>query len=328
MRRLLLVSAAVLLLSAYPFRVRAFDQAVEVEASPYGGSASGQFPRSDAAGCAAWAPPAARVRYGGVGVSLRVRDAAHAIVPTPSSPEASPLASPRAAEQPVAEPDASRWTRRGFIFQASAALERQSYHSLAPASGEVQLSPNAPSTMFSATNVPGPLFRGALGLRFGNDWKNFGVSAGALAMTHVGAVNVNACTASTGAQTACVSYPDALSVFPDLQARIGPFYPFYVELGLGSYNMTTLARPGIYAGAIAGTDSGWELALHYGVHSNFQAPFTDLQWGHRGDFGVKVPLARAIRLGANAALYEGFDRHVEYSGALSVEIGVGSMASP
>lgn len=330
MRRLLLVSGAALLLSAYPFRVRAYDQAVEVEGSPYGGSASGQFALSDAAGCATWAPPAARVRYGGVGVTLRVRDVP-APVPNPVVPEPSNTAAVSAEPEPAPEsepvPPRPRWKRRGFIFQASAALERQTYKLLAPAQGETD-GLTGPAMMVAATNVPSPMTRGVLGARFGNDWQYLGASAGALAFTHVGGVDLHTCTTSSGSEVSCVNYPVDLTVFPDLQARIGPFYPFHVDLGLGSYNVMTLTHPGLYLGAIAGNDAGWEIAVHYGSHANFQGTFSDRNFSSRGDIGLKVPVTSAIRLGANGAIYEGFDRDVEYSGALSIEVGIGSMESP
>jgi hypothetical protein len=99
--------------------------------------------------------------------------------------------------------------------------------------------------------------------------------------------------------------------FPEIQFRFGRLDRFYVDLGLGSYDVPTILRPGGYVGFVWAAAPGWECALHGGLHSAF-----DGVPGIRGSLRFKAPLSRQLQLGFTVAGTSGAYGAIEPEGQL------------
>jgi hypothetical protein len=98
---------------------------------------------------------------------------------------------------------------------------------------------------------------------------------------------------------------------PELLLRVGRLERFHADLGLGSYDVPTLLRPGAYLGVVWAPTSGWECALHAGIHEVF-----DGELGVRGSLGFKAPLAERLQLGVTIAASSGAFDEIEPEGQL------------
>jgi hypothetical protein len=102
---------------------------------------------------------------------------------------------------------------------------------------------------------------------------------------------------------------------PSLIVRGGRVTGLHLEGGLGSYDVPTMTRPGLWGGALWAFQPGWEIALHGGVHQTF-----DGGGGARGALSLKLPLSDAVQIGAGLALSEGAQDRVEPEGQGTIAV--------
>lgn len=103
---------------------------------------------------------------------------------------------------------------------------------------------------------------------------------------------------------------------PELLLRLGPVSPARLELGLGSFNLPTITRPGAYLGlGFSGpAGSGWDLALHYAFVDNLNTiDYT------RWDAELRAPVTDRLRVGAGVAVTSGFEGRIEPEGRLVMD---------
>ncbi|MCU0657676.1 MAG: hypothetical protein MUF64_21175 [Polyangiaceae bacterium] len=89
-----------------------------------------------------------------------------------------------------------------------------------------------------------------------------------------------------------------LELLPDVALRVGKQQQLRGELGLGSYSIDTLLRPGLYVGGTLPVSSTLELTARLGVHRVFD-----------GSPGARLDLSSRWRLGGRA--------HLELAGGIS-----------
>ena len=143
---------------------------------------------------------------------------------------------------------------------------------------------------------------GAGAAKVGYDWRWFGVRGG-----------VNAYEVWDARSDA----RPTLLALPSLIVRGGRVNGFHVEGGLGSYDVPTIMRPGLFLGAAYDFEPGWEIALHGGVHQTF-----DGSGGFRGALTLKLPVTDAVQIGAGLALSEGAQSNVEPEAQAGVTVHV------
>jgi hypothetical protein len=145
---------------------------------------------------------------------------------------------------------------------------------------------------------PGGLAIGA-SAKGGYDWKWFGFRVGVLPwQTWVNPTD----TAPKWA------------IWPSGSLRVGPVNSLRGELGFGDYGISTILRPGLWAGVVYVPDPGWELALHGGINETFDG----FNGGWRGDLALTLPLTRDVQLGLGSALSEGTNAAVNPEGRVSL----------
>jgi hypothetical protein len=260
----------------------------ELEIEAYNGTAAGRFPiPNSGGGCAGTFPPAASLRYAGLGGRVRFFPSAQ-------------------GEHPRASPE-------GFQVSAAVASEYHHYELLDVGSA-------------GESNVPPPLLRSGFLAELGHDGTYFGFRGGVLLyqkydeIRSSGGCDPRSMASPPGCEPAVAIYDTMpISVWPDLRLRFGPLDLVRFEIGLGSYNVPTLLRPGGYLGAGVSPATGWDIAVHYGIHDLFHG-----EAGTRWDLTAKVPVSEAVRVGASVAESEGgqyASSHLE--GGLLVNFSLG-----
>jgi hypothetical protein len=106
-------------------------------------------------------------------------------------------------------------------------------------------------------------------------------------------------------------------VIPALTLRLGLLDGLRFEGGLGSYDVPTMTRPGLWAGLGYVFAPGWEATIHGGVHQTF-----DGGGGARGALALACPLADDVQLTAGFALSEGSGSRVEPEGQAGLRVRV------
>jgi hypothetical protein len=229
----------------------------------------------------AWAcGPAARVRYGGLGASGRVY--ADSTRPAASAPDAA-----------SALPD-------GLSLGLGLARENRSYTLIdcrLAADGVIGKTPAS-----CALPPTGPV--SALNASVGYDSRGFGMRLGFLYY---------------GRYEGAADPEPAYKVIPEGSFRVGPRQAPHFLFGLGSYDASTMLRPGLWLGGNIpiGTDS-FTFGGHLGVHQNFD-----------GDAGLRLHVQLAAALGAGidavggGALTRGFTRAPEPEISLALRFNGG-----
>ncbi|HEX9295473.1 MAG TPA: hypothetical protein VF881_06545 [Polyangiaceae bacterium] len=248
-------------------------------------------------------------RAGAGGESLQVETSVYGGSASGQFPRAGCSGHPPAAALHYAGAGAQvRWRphslRAGFVASAAGAIERNAYSLLSPGSA-------------GETNVPPVHARGAAGLRFGYDDDWLGLHGGGLAFQEFGEVDTAVCPAGA---PSCTSLPQAVygspgwRLWPDLMVRLGSLDAFRFELGVGAYGVSTLLRPGLYAGMGYARPLGWDFAAHFGYADSFHG-----KGGGRLDVGVKMPLVEGLRIGLGGAVSEGYEDRSELEACLILE---------
>jgi hypothetical protein len=229
----------------------------------------------------AWAcGPRASAKFGGIGGEVQVR-------PFESSPSTPPA--PATSDGEAASDTSGEVTPRdeGFVASGAGAVEYREYD---------LVHCNDSDCGADGTPVPpsGLLF--GANLKAGYDWRWIGFRAGALVWEEFDDNE---------------DRKPLVRALPDVALRIGPRDVIRGELGLGSYALPTLLRPGAYAGIGYSPAPRWDLALHGGIHRTFDDSGTA-----RFDLALKAPLGARVQIGAGAALSEGTLGRVEPDGRL------------
>jgi hypothetical protein len=180
------------------------------------------------------------------------------------------------------------WHRQGGFVSGAGVVERRSYAAIDPGSD-------------GSTLVPSPGLFGGARLAGGYDDRWLGVRGGLIAFQYY--------------QYSGTHFTRKVTVFPDLALRVGPQGWPQLDVGLGSYNLPTLTRPGLYVGLGYEAESGWKAAVHTGSHESFEAH----DGGARYDVELKVPIADKMRIGAGAAFSEGWQGRSEMDARLLLE---------
>jgi hypothetical protein len=129
----------------------------------------------------------------------------------------------------------------------------------------------------AVSGIPGPYAQGVLLARAGYDFPRVGVYAGAILFLARDSV-----------------------ALPEVAFRFGYVDRFHLSLGFGSYDIPTMLRPGLWAGATLPVSGGWELALHAGLHGDIG--HGDDAWPARAQATVRMPLSRTLWLQSSQAL--------------------------
>jgi hypothetical protein len=159
---------------------------------------------------------------------------------------------------------------RGTIVKVAAAGERQSFEVAHLCSGPC----DAPSQ-----NVVNPSLLLGARVRAGYAWRYVGVEGGA---------GVYQAWKRPSATT------PSLALYPDVELSFGRLHRLYGVVGLGSPLVTTVLRPGLYAGAGIAGASGLGLDLRTGI---FRAGPAVFEWaGYRLDLVGRIPISRADKL--------------------------------
>jgi len=178
----------------------------------------------------------------------------------------------------------------GPVIAVAGAIEHRSYVRLDCKPGPCR------DSLGEGATVPPPSTLGAASVKGGYDGKWVGFRLGALTWEHFSKADDRL---------------PSLFVFPDCTLRIGPLESFRGEIGLGSYAMPTLLRPGAYLGVAYAPARRWEIAVHGGVHATF-----DDGSGFRGDASLRVPLTDDLQVGGGFALSSGTRELPEPEGRL------------
>jgi hypothetical protein len=217
--------------------------------------------------------PRARARYGGVGGEVR----AH--------PFRADLAAARAADKGAAE---DQGAATGPVFAAAGSVEHKAFE-------QIDCSSDSSSDACGKAVPPAGL-SGAGRAIGGYDWEYFGLSAGVIVWTHYDSPND--------------AHPTPF-LFPDLALRFGPTTRWRISAGLGSYNVPTLLRPGLYGGVGFSPSLGWDLDLHGGAHFGFAE-----QAGVRADAALRIPIAPRLQLGLGTAVSNYTSSYIDPEGRI------------
>lgn len=140
----------------------------------------------------------------------------------------------------------------------------------------------------SSRQLPPTGFVEAASVSLGYDAKVFGIRLGGLA---------------TQRYSHHTDRKPSLLVFPEFHLRIGRLRGLRGEVGLGSYSVDTLLRPGLYFGGVGPIQENIEIAARLGVHQVF-----DTQFGIRGDLAAKFYMGGMGYLDAGVGLSTGEER--------------------
>jgi hypothetical protein len=183
--------------------------------------------------------------------------------------------------------------QHGLALTVGVAAEAHSYSLIACASGGCGGG--------GAVVPPRSVVAGGAG-EFGYDDRYFGFHGGALAWQRFANGNDPAPT---------------WSWVPQLLLRAGPLDGVHGELGLGSYDVATILRPGAYLGLSWAPLLGWECSVHTGVHQTF-----DGESGVRASLGLRVPLAARVKIGFTLAASSGEGDSIQPEGQLVLVLGL------
>jgi len=117
---------------------------------------------------------------------------------------------------------------------------------------------------------------GAGTARIGYDWNRFGFRVGGL--VYFGA--------------------DGAFVLPDVAVRFGQMGKLRFSCGVGSYDVPSMLRPGVWAGWDGTLEGGWELGLHGGAHLG-----ADSVSSLRIQSSLGIPLGEQLRLNLAPAVW-------------------------
>jgi hypothetical protein len=180
-----------------------------------------------------------------------------------------------------AHPQAAAGEREGLTVTAAAAMELERFRLIECSGDCVGFDPNL---------FPVQRFLGGGYLRLGNDWRDFGLHAGALVLPQF------------------IAAPGAFSwsaPIPDLYLRLGRLESFYVDLG--HHSPLTVFHPGLHLGLNYVPEPGWLISLHGGIGLRFGPD----AWGSRAEFDLRTPVSDSVQVGLGGAVSNGL-HHAEY----------------